>query len=397
MAIIKCPECGHQISDKAHVCPSCGVEIINNIVRCARCGDIYFKDQAECPHCHHRPMANAELSFTPTQQQNTPFTSTETTNVQTGEQTTTSTNHTSTPPANPIPPVDSNKKKLSILIVSLVVALLAGAVWFYFYTNAGSDREREAYEYALNCNDSVVLQSYLDNYKDAAPERRAKITDLLNKLKQADMEWTNAVVSGSKTALELYIQQYPNSIHKAEAIHKIDSIDWALASSTNTLEAYKSYIGKHPNGEHIDEANTNMNTEKAKTITTKEKEMIGLVFRNFFQSINARDEEGLLSSVSDYMTTFLSKTGAGKSDVIAFLNKLYKDNITSMHWRTNNDFKITKREIGTDEYEYSVDFSALQKVEYDDGTSDKETKYRIKAKVSPDEKITELNMVKVIE
>ena len=211
------------------------------------------------------------------------------------------------------------------------------------------------------------------------------------------MEWTNAVVSGSKTALELYIQQYPNSIHKAEAIHKIDSIDWALASSTNTLEAYKSYIAKHPNGEHIDEANTNMNTEKAKTITTKEKEMIGLVFRNFFQSINARDEEGLLSSVSDYMTTFLSKTGAGKSDVIAFLNKLYKDNITSMHWCTNNDFKITKREIGTDEYEYSVDFSALQKVEYDDGTSDKETKYRIKAKVSPDEKITELNMVKVIE
>ncbi len=92
MAIIKCPECGHQISDKAHVCPSCGVEIINNIVRCARCGDIYFKDQAECPHCHHRPMANAELSSTPAQQQNTPFTSTETTNVQTGEQTTTGTN-----------------------------------------------------------------------------------------------------------------------------------------------------------------------------------------------------------------------------------------------------------------------------------------------------------------
>ena len=27
MAIIKCPECGHQISDKAPVCPSCGVEM----------------------------------------------------------------------------------------------------------------------------------------------------------------------------------------------------------------------------------------------------------------------------------------------------------------------------------------------------------------------------------
>lgn len=27
MAIIKCPECGRQISDKAPTCPSCGVEI----------------------------------------------------------------------------------------------------------------------------------------------------------------------------------------------------------------------------------------------------------------------------------------------------------------------------------------------------------------------------------
>ena len=26
MALIKCPECGKQISDKAEVCPHCGVE-----------------------------------------------------------------------------------------------------------------------------------------------------------------------------------------------------------------------------------------------------------------------------------------------------------------------------------------------------------------------------------
>lgn len=40
--IIKCPECGHQISDKAPVCPSCGVEIAGKIVRCPNCGEIHF-------------------------------------------------------------------------------------------------------------------------------------------------------------------------------------------------------------------------------------------------------------------------------------------------------------------------------------------------------------------
>ena len=30
MAIIKCPECGHVVSDKAPFCPNCGVKIAGN-------------------------------------------------------------------------------------------------------------------------------------------------------------------------------------------------------------------------------------------------------------------------------------------------------------------------------------------------------------------------------
>ena len=53
MAIIKCPECGRQISDKAPACPNCGVPIAGKIVKCPQCGEIYFKDQEMCPNCHH--------------------------------------------------------------------------------------------------------------------------------------------------------------------------------------------------------------------------------------------------------------------------------------------------------------------------------------------------------
>ena len=51
--IIKCPECGHQVSDKAPVCPSCGVEIAGHIIRCSNCNELYLKEELSCPNCHH--------------------------------------------------------------------------------------------------------------------------------------------------------------------------------------------------------------------------------------------------------------------------------------------------------------------------------------------------------
>lgn len=65
MAIIKCPECGRQISDKAPTCPSCGVEIAGKITKCPHCGEVYFSSQEMCPNCHEiavgvtRPLAAA--------------------------------------------------------------------------------------------------------------------------------------------------------------------------------------------------------------------------------------------------------------------------------------------------------------------------------------------------
>ena len=51
--IIKCPECGHQVSDKAPVCPSCGVEIAGHIIKCSHCGELYLIEEPSCPNCHH--------------------------------------------------------------------------------------------------------------------------------------------------------------------------------------------------------------------------------------------------------------------------------------------------------------------------------------------------------
>ena len=486
MAMIKCPECGHVISDRAPSCPSCGAKIENEVVKCPVCGEAYFKEQAECPHCHHRtanastmenehpnnvvpsapqsPSAGVADTNVPQQPSNnayvqptvTPVAAQQQQNVygnsqgmqsqasqrvnnayqgqpvqptqqqggyqaqpaqptqqQSGYQAQPAqpTNgpqsqfgnpqqpqYGQVPPQTPPPGTQQpqNKNILTIALISVVALLFIGLGAYFFFGSSGN-KEQQAYEYALNSNDPAVLESYLNNYRDADPMHRDKISQQLAQLKQSELDWTNTMVSGSKTALADFLSKYPNSTHKAEAERKIDSLDWLVAKKANTAEAYNLYVTEHPNGVYIDEANNSLNVAKTKNITPKEKEMLALVFRSVFRSINDRDDEGLTSNFSDFLSSFLGKSNASKSDVIAFLNKIYKDDITAMEWRANNDMKITKREIGIDEYEYSVDFSAKQKIEREDEDQETEANYRIKAKVNPDGKITELNMVKVIK
>ena len=486
MAMIKCPECGHVISDRAPSCPSCGAKIENEVIKCPVCGEAYFKEQAECPHCHHRtanastmenehpnnvvppapqspsagvadtnvpqqPSNNAYVQPTvnpvaaqqqqnvygssqgmqsqanqpvnnayqgqpvqPTQQQGGyQAQPAQPTQQQSGYQAQLAqpTNgpqsqfgNPQQPPYGQVPPQTpppgaqqpQNKNILTIALISVVALLFIGLGAYFFFGSSGN-KEQQAYEYALNSNDPAVLESYLNNYRDADPMHRDKISQQLAQLKQSELDWTNTMVSGSKTALADFLSKYPNSTHKAEAERKIDSLDWLVAKKANTAEAYNLYVTEHPNGVYIDEANNSLNVAKTKNITPKEKEMLALVFRSVFRSINDRDDEGLTSNFSDFLSSFLGKSNASKSDVIAFLNKIYKDDITAMEWRANNDMKITKREIGIDEYEYSVDFSAKQKIEREDEGQETEANYRIKAKVNPDGKITELNMVKVIK
>ena len=486
MAMIKCPECGHVVSDRAPSCPSCGAKIENEVIKCTVCGEAYFKEQAECPHCHHRtanastmeneqpnnvvppapqspstgvadtnvpqqPSNNAYVQPTVTpvaaqQQQNVYGSSqgmqsqasqpvnnayqgqpvqptqqqggyqaqpAQPTQQQSGYQAQPAqpTNgpqsqfgnpqqpqYGRVPPQTPPPGTQQpqNKNILTIALISVVALLFIGLGAYFFFGSSGN-KEQQAYEYALNSNDPAVLESYLNNYRDADPMHRDKISQQLAQLKQSELDWTNTMVSGSKTALADFLSKYPNSTHKAEAERKIDSLDWLVAKKANTAEAYNLYVTEHPNGVYIDEANNSLNVAKTKNITPKEKEMLALVFRSVFRSINDRDDEGLTSNFSDFISSFLGKSNASKSDVIAFLNKIYKDDITAMEWRANNDMKITKREIGIDEYEYSVDFSAKQKIEREDEDKETEANYRIKAKVNPDGKITELNMVKVIK
>lgn len=406
MAIIKCPECGRQISDKAPTCPNCGVEIAGKIIKCPHCGEIYFSSQEMCPNCHEIASAGPAAPVTPAASVNPPT--------------------PPTPPTPPVPPVrqtpmaagnggngnngngygngkygndpeneaqQKSKKKSarSILIISLVFSVLVCGILYYFYDNANRNKEKEAYEYAMQSSDPMVLQSYLDTYKDAEEAHRDSIMAHLEMLKSIDQDWTNALVSGSKQALEDYLQKYPNSPHKQEAWNKIDSIDWNVAKAADNVQAYQAYLDAHADGAHIEEAENAMKKAKSRDLQPEEKQMVSGLFRQFFQSINSHNADGLSATCEDILSSLLGKTSATKADVVTFMDKLYKENVANMNWHINNDYQIKKREVGEEDYEYQVQFSAVQNLDLTDG-SKKQNNFKINAVVSPAGKVSSFNM-----
>lgn len=335
MALIYCPECGHQVSDKAPTCPNCGIEIAGKV-------------------------------------------------------------GTNAPAQQPVSP-QPKKKSNATLWVSLIIALVVCGVGYYYYTDAMKQKEKEAYEFALKSQDTMVLQQYLDHYKDASPEEhRDSIQAHINRLMAVDNDWTNAVVSGTREAIEQYVKKYPESKHRREALNKIDSLDYILADKTKTIEAYKQYLEEHPEGKYIELISECLKVLTDKEVSPEEMQMVKGLFKRFFQSVNSRNEDGLLSTVAQPMLSLLGKQGALSSDVLMFLNKLYKENVANLNWRIMDDYKVDKKALPDGGYEYSVVFTAEQDRELKNGSKE-QSKYRISGAIDGDGKITKVGMTKLVE
>ena len=388
MSIIKCPECGHQISDKAPTCPNCGVEIADKVTRCPECGEVFFKDDAVCPNCH-RPLSQqtARPSETTVAPNAAPLAASQVPATQSPKSQTT---------ANPPAPAKKKSGGWVALLVSFIIALLVCGICFYMYKNAQDRKELQEYEFAVKSEDPLILQSYLDTYKDAPQEHQDAVAAHLQQIKQNDLDWQNAYVSNSKSMLLDYLSKHPDSPHKAMAAQKIDSLDWAQASSLNTIEAYQAYLAEHQDGDHYNEAEENMKALKVKEVSAEERSMIGQLFRRFFVSINERKETELVNCVADELT-LLDKEQATQGDVVQMMEKMYKEDVSNLIWRLNKDYNISKREIGDNRYEYSVSFTANKEEQHTDAANNSNSQYRINAKVNPNGRISELKMSKIVE
>ena len=379
--IIKCPECGREVSDKAPTCPSCGVEIAGKVTTCKYCGEVILASETVCPYCKR----NLETVTTEHKIQEPQKPEPKNQEYKTQEPL--------KPESNGTP---QRKKSRVTLIVSFILALTVFGILMFFYTQAQRDREAEDYEFAMTSADMEILKNYLLQYPDAPEAHRDSITAHLTMLQKGDEEWQNAISSNSRTVLRKYIEENPFSLHIQEAMIKIDSLDWIAAQKENTEEAVKEYLEVHPDGRYYDEASI-MLTEIEKTkVQPSEEAMVTSLFSQFFEGVNMHDEETLVSTVSMVMSNFLGKSNATANDVVTFLHKLYKGDVDNLEWKIDTQtYKISKSTNANGEQDYSVSFYAYEKVQRN--TNIENIKYRINANVTTDGRISGFEMVKINE
>ena len=239
--IIKCPECGHQVSDRARTCPSCGVDIAGKVINCPDCGEYIFKDDHECPNCHCSINAAAtepEMMIP----------------AATGSQIAPSAPVVPTAPTPEPPKKKSHKALWSTLIVGFVLALIIVFLGIYYSQKTQRENEFRAYENAMMSSEPAVLQNFLDMYIDAPVAHRDSIKVHLQALMKIDRDWENARISQSKSALQLFIDRNPDNVHVREARLMIDSLDFETAKYGNSMESFKKYMEDHEQGYYYEEA-----------------------------------------------------------------------------------------------------------------------------------------------
>ena len=364
MSTITCPVCGQPVDSQAPVCPNCQTPIANNIITCPQCGTVYLKNLSACPSCHAKnPVATAAAG-----------------NGMGGQ---------NLPPQPPV----GKKSKRWVWIACLIAAIVIGCGAYFYHVNEQNNAEQTAYEQALTSDDPDVLQSYLDTYGEENPEHRAKIEQMLNKLKVTMDEWNTTLVNNSKQGFLDFLSRHPDTPYKDIIRHKVDSIDWATAVSENTIDAFQEYLDNHADGEHYDEAEDNIKNIKTTVVQPEEEDNVRSVIHDFFSSINTNSESAISRCVADVLTSFLGKPNATQGDVIDFMKHLWsKEGQQSLTWYVKDDYQIKKREVGEDKYDYTVTFSAVLERKY---TGDKEpdrNNYNITAHVNADGLVSSMEM-----
>lgn len=370
MAVIKCPECGHQVSDLAPTCPGCGVEIAGKVVVCPDCGEVYLRSMMLCPNCHRPTTSSAPV------QRPVPVRHTEPV----------------TPVQKPKPEPEPEKKSYTKLITAVVILLAFCGAFVFFNNRANEKKEQGDFEFAMQSSDPLVIEKYLNEHKDENVAHRDTLKARLAVIQEIDREWTEVVLSGSRDQLERYIKTHPDSPHRNDALNKIDSVDYALVMKDKTIDAFLNYVKQHPDGHFVNDANAAIDAIKMTQLQPEEAQMVKALFKKFFQAVNAHNEGGMLATVADQLTNFLGQSSAGKADVVTFLNKIYKSDITNMNWHIIDDYKIVKKAGTKGPVDYTVQFTAEQNISRTDATQPTYNRYQISATVSSDGKISGLNM-----
>ena len=416
--IIKCPECGHQVSDKAPICPSCGVEIAGHLIKCSYCGEIYLKEDAVCPNCHHSASTDNSVNEDDVKtepvkddsQNNGDYSEAETSSVELVvsaesieeeprlDGTPTQDTLTIESPSSDaevstddmIVKPESKNNNHTPLFVSLLIALVICAVLLFFYKRGNDNHEAEEYKIALKSNNRQVMDQYLEDYPNAPLIHINSIRDLLKQTQQNNDEWGRVIQQNTIASYKAYLETHPNTPYKNEILKRVEELYWNEVVNQNTEAAYLGYREKYPKGIHVKEADEKLKIMLDNTSTPSEEKVAVSAVRQFLQGLNSKSTSKI-EGVTASSFNFLGAGGATIADVSKYMReKLYQADVKEITWQLGTVLNATtdKSDDGTTVQKITI--PARLEIVREGGKGS--NKYTIKAQIE-NGKITAINWI----
>ena len=416
--IIKCPECGHQVSDKAPICPSCGVEIAGHLIKCSYCGEIYLKEDAVCPNCHHSASTDNSVNEDDVKtepvkddsQNNGDYSEAEPSSVELVvsaesieeeprlDGTPTQDTLTIESPSSDaevstddmIVKPESKNNNHTPLFVSLLIALVICAVLLFFYKRGNDNHEAEEYKIALKSNNRQVMEQYLEDYPNAPLIHINSIRDLLKQTQQNNDEWGRVIQQNTIASYKAYLETHPNTSYKNEILKRVEELYWNEVVNQNTEAAYLGYREKYPKGIHVKEADEKLKIMLDNTSTPSEEKVAVSAVRQFLQGVNSKSTSKI-EGVTASSFNFLGAGGATIADVSKYMReKLYQADVKEITWQLGTVLNATtdKSDDGTTVQKITI--PARLEIVREGGKGS--NKYTIKAQIE-NGKITAINWI----
>lgn len=416
--IIKCPECGHQVSDKAPICPSCGVEIAGHLIKCSYCGEIYLKEDAVCPNCHHSASTDNSVNEDDVKtepvkddsQNNGDYSEAETSSVElvvsaesieeeprldgTPTQDTLTiespSSDTEVSTDDMIVKPESKNNNHTPLFVSLLIALVICAVLLFFYKRGNDNHEAEEYKIALKSNNRQVMEQYLEDYPNAPLIHINSINNLLKQTQQNNDEWGRVIQQNTIASYKAYLETHPNTPYKNEILKRVEELYWNEVVNQNTEAAYLGYREKYPKGIHVKEADEKLKIMLDNTSTPSEEKVAVSAVRQFLQGLNSKSTSKI-EGVTASSFNFLGAGGATIADVSKYMReKLYQADVKEITWQLGTVLNATtdKSDDGTTVQKITI--PARLEIVREGGKGS--NKYTIKAQIE-NGKITAINWI----
>ena len=416
--IIKCPECGHQVSDKAPICPSCGVEIAGHLIKCSYCGEIYLKEDAVCPNCHHSASTDNsvnedDVKMEPVKddsQNNGDYSEAETSSVElvvsaesieeeprldgTPTQDTLTiespSSDTEVSTDDMIVKPESKNNNHTPLFVSLLIALVICAVLLFFYKRGNDNHEAEEYKIALKSNNRQVMEQYLEDYPNAPLIHINSIRDLLKQTQQNNDEWGRVIQQNTIASYKAYLETHPNTPYKNEILKRVEELYWNEVVNQNTEAAYLGYREKYPKGIHVKEADEKLKIMLDNTSTPSEEKVAVSAVRQFLQGLNSKGTSKI-EGVTASSFNFLGAGGATIADVSKYMReKLYQADVKEITWQLGTVLNATTDKLDDGTTVQKITIPARLEIVREGGKGS--NKYTIKAQIE-NGKITAINWI----